>query len=78
MPNEILLNLKPWQRYLFSSFITFLAGAFIAILPELDELTLEALENGAAWGLAFAGIRAGFKAVIETFLVWYTGWRNMK
>lgn len=69
-------DLTDWRRHLFSACITFIAGAFIAILPELDELSLASLENGALVGLAFAGIRAGFKTIIEAFLVWSAAYKE--
>lgn len=53
------------KKYIFSSIVTFITGFSIAILPMLDSLTLESFENGAITGLIFAGIRAGFKALLE-------------
>lgn len=60
-----------WRRYIISSLITFLAGAAIEIVPLLNELTVEAVRDGALIGILFVAIRAGFKAVIEAFIGWY-------
>ncbi len=59
------------KRYAVSISVTFLAGFAIAILPDIDSLTLDSLRNGGLVGLLFAGIRTGVKFVLEAFLVWY-------
>jgi len=59
------------QRYLISSAVTFFAGFAVAVLPLLDNLTLESIKNGALFGLVFVGVRAGLKALLEAFLSWY-------
>lgn len=63
--------LKNWREYVKSSFITFVASAAIAILPELDSLTVDSIRNGAIVGVVFVAGRAGVKAVIEAFIAWY-------
>lgn len=60
------------KRWLISSGVTFLAGFALVLVAELDNLTLSSLGNGAAVGVVFTGVRAGFKAVLESFLVWYS------
>lgn len=59
------------KRWVWSTAITFIAGAALAIVPEIDSVTLADFQNGAIVGLVFAGVRAGFKAVVELFLLWY-------
>lgn len=56
---------KTTKKYIFSSIVTFVTGFAIAILPLLDNLTLESLKDGAVVGVIFAGVRAGIKALIE-------------
>jgi hypothetical protein len=56
------------KRYLISSAVTFLTGFCIAVAPMIDGITLEGIKTGALTGLAFAGIRAGLKAVIELII----------
>lgn len=70
---EILKNaLKSnWARYLWSSVITFFAGFSMAVLPQLDSLTIENFDKATIVGLVFVGVRAGVKLVIELFLAWY-------
>ena len=56
------------KRYLISSAVTFLTGFCIAVVPMIDSLTLSGIKTGALAGLAFAGIRAGIKAVMELII----------
>lgn len=60
------------KRWLISTGTTFVAGFAIAVLPQIDTISLESLQNGALVGLVFAGVRAGFKAVLELFVAWYS------
>ena len=60
-----------WKRYLISSMVTFFAGFSIFIIPNIEELSLENFATGAWVGVVFAGIRAGVKAVLESFVSWY-------
>jgi hypothetical protein len=54
------------KRYLISSGVSFIAGFALAVAPLLDDnLTLEAVKEGAIIGVLFVGIRAGFKALLE-------------
>jgi hypothetical protein len=66
---------KNYKRYLVSTTLTFLAGFAIAVVPLLDNLTLEGIGGGALVGLIFAGVRSGVKLVLESFLGW---WRQKK
>lgn len=64
---------KPlWLRHGISAVLTFLTGFAIALLPELEELTVESLQAGAWVGALFAAVRAGVKAVVEMFIAWRT------
>lgn len=60
------------KEYTRSIVITFLAGFAIAVLPEIDSLTLDSFQNGALVGLMFAGVRTGIKMVLEGFMSWYS------
>lgn len=53
------------QEYIKSALITFIVGFGLAVIPLLNDLTLEAVKNGALGGLLFAGARTGFKALFE-------------
>lgn len=59
------------KRWLISTGLTFLTGFAIAVLPQIDTISLDSLKDGAIVGVVFAGVRAGFKAVLEWFLVAY-------
>lgn len=59
------------KRYLISTAITFVAGFAIALIPSLDNITLENIGTGALAGVVFAALRAGLKAVLEGFVSWY-------
>lgn len=60
-----------YKRYLVSIGLTFLAGFAVAVIPDIDSLTLQSFKNGGLAGLLFAGIRTGVKFVLEAFLGWY-------
>lgn len=60
-----------WMRYAQSTLVTFLAGFALFVVPELDSLTMADFTTGSYVGLLFAGVRAGVKLVIESFLAWY-------
>lgn len=59
------------KEYLKSSLITFIAAFGMAVLPGINDLTLETVKSGALVSLGFTGLRAAFKAVIEYLLAWY-------
>lgn len=60
------------KRWIISTLVTFAAGFAIAVLPQVDNLTIQAFKDGAVVGVVFAGVRAGVKAVLEAFVAWYT------
>ena len=71
-----MVNIKPTtktvKRYVISSLVTFAAGVAIVVIPALTEdLTLEAVKNGALVGIVFSGARLGVKMVLEGFMTWY-------
>lgn len=59
---------KKTKEYLRSSLITFLTGFAIVILPAIETIDLNNLENGALAGLFLTATRMGIKAVIEYFI----------
>jgi hypothetical protein len=70
-------NMKEvYQEYLKSALISFVAGFCLAILPDIDKLTLASFHDGAFIGLVFVGVRTGFKAVIELFLSLYQMYKD--
>ena len=65
------MNQEVIKRYLISTAVTFTAGFAIALIPNLDNITLENIGTGALAGVVFAALRAGVKAVLEGFVSWY-------
>ena len=62
------------KRYAWSTLVTFAAGFAMAVAPLLGEdLTLEAVKNGALVGVLLSGVRLGVKTVFELFLAQYFG-----
>jgi len=57
-----------WERYLWSSGVTFLAGLLMALLANWNSLTLEAFKDGSVLGTFFLVVRAGTKALVEYIL----------
>lgn len=57
-----------WERYLWSSAVTFLAGVLTVLLSNWDQLTLQAFKDGSFLGAFFVAIRAGVKAMFELWL----------
>ena len=60
------------KRWLISTGVTFAAGFAVAVLPQIDTLSLESLRDGALVGVLFAGVRAGVKAILEALVAWYS------
>jgi hypothetical protein len=56
-------------RYVISTIITFLAGFLVVVTPEIQSLSVDALQDGALTGIFLAGARAGVKAVAEAFIL---------
>lgn len=54
-----------------SAIITFVAGFALVVMPEIDTLSLDSLQDGTVVGLLFAGIRTGLKMLLEMYLTWY-------
>jgi hypothetical protein len=54
-----------FKEHLKSALITFFVAFSIAVVPFIDSLSLETLKNGALFGILFAGVRAGVKAILE-------------
>ena len=55
-------------RYIISTVITFTAGFLVVVTPEVQTLSVDAVQDGAMIGLILAGARAGVKAVAEAFI----------
>jgi hypothetical protein len=56
-------------RYIISTAITFAAGFLVVVTPEVQNLSVDALQDGALLGIILAGARAGVKAVAEAFIL---------
>lgn len=60
------------KRWLISALVTFATGFAIAILPQIDSLSLESPQDGALLGIVLVGVRAGIKAILELFVASYS------
>lgn len=56
-------------RYVISTAITFAAGFLMVVTPEVQQLSVDALQDGTVVGIILAGVRAGLKAVAEAFIL---------
>lgn len=59
---------KNYKRYLLSSTVTFLTAMFLVVLNDIDSITIDSFKTGGIIGIFFAGIRAGVKALLESFV----------
>ena len=58
------------KRWIISSCVTFLSGFALMMVGEIDNITLESIKTGGIGGIIFVSVRAGFKALLEAFLLW--------
>ena len=58
---------ETYKRYLVSSLVTFLTGFALAVIPDIDKISLDSFQDGVFVGIVFAGARAGMKALLEMF-----------
>lgn len=56
------------KEHLKSAAITFITGFAFAIIPVIDSISLESLEDGTALAIIFVALRAGIKSLIELFI----------
>lgn len=56
------------KEHLKSGTITFITGFAFAIVPVIDSISLESIQDGTALAIVFVALRAGIKAIIEYFL----------
>ncbi len=63
-------NLKRWA---WSSLITFLGGAGMVLVANMENITLDSIKDGSVVGVFFLVARAGVKAVIEGILKAFYG-----
>lgn len=59
------------KRYLISSLVTFAAAFAMYFVTVIDTIDINSLTDGTIIALVFTGIRAGIKAILEGFIVWY-------
>ena len=59
---------KNQKRYLVSSIITFVSAFLIALVANIDQLTLASLSWSVVGGLLLVCVRAGIKALAEFFV----------
>ena len=57
------------EDHIISAVITFFTGFCLALLPQLQNLDTSKLEAATIWGLILACFRAGFKMLIEQFIL---------
>lgn len=53
------------KRHLISAGITFVTAFAIAIIPVIDTITLESIEDGSIIAIVFVAFRAGIKGLLE-------------
>ena len=56
------------KKYLISSLVTFLGGAALVLVTQIDNITLESFRDGSVVGTLFIVVRAGVKALVEWFI----------
>lgn len=57
-----------WERHAWSIFTTFLASFLATLVPFIDSLGSADIERSVVLGILIAGVRAGVKAIIESFI----------
>ena len=57
------------KRWIISSIVTFLAGFALVMYNQIDSITLDSFRDGTFIGLLFMAFRAGFKGILEVFLM---------
>jgi hypothetical protein len=68
---DIKINKETVSRYAVSTALTFFAGFAIAVIPQLESVSLDSLSDGVIFGVVFSGVRLGIKMVLESFLYFY-------
>ena len=60
----------PWiQEHLVSGLITFATGFCLVLYSQLQNLNVDKIEWASLWGLLLACVRAGFKMLIQQFII---------
>lgn len=65
----MVMSKSDTTRYVISTIITFAAGFLVVVTPEVQNLSVDTLQDGALLGIFMAGARAGVKAVAEAFIL---------
>lgn len=60
------------NEHLKSFIITFVVAFAMVFVADIDKLTLATLNEGALFGLIFAGVRAGVKAILQFVITKYS------
>ena len=60
------------KEHLKSFVITFLVAFAVYLTPELGNITLASVENGALYAVLFGAVRAGVKGILELFISKYS------
>lgn len=58
------------KRYIVSSTVTFISAFSLYFITVIDDITIETVSSGAIISMIFVGIRAGIKALLESFIHW--------
>ena len=70
---DSIINNKLNMNEHFKSFlITFVVAFSVVFVSQIDTLTLATFETGAIFGVLFAALRAGVKAVLEFVISQYS------
>lgn len=65
-------NTNVMKEHLKSFLVTFLVAVAMVLVANIDNITLATFENGAIYGVLFASLRAGVKAVLELVISIYS------
>jgi len=60
------------NEHIKSFLITFVVAVAMVLVANIDNLTLASFEDGALFGILFASVRAGVKAVLQLVISKYS------
>lgn len=68
---KLFLSAKwPWIKdHMISGLITFATGFCFVLYSQLQDLDMNKIEWASLWGLLLACIRAGFKMLVQEFII---------
>lgn len=64
------------KTHLISALYSFATAFLLVAIPAIGELSVEEVKMGAMWGVLFAGLRAGLKALIPSIHALYLAYKK--